>query len=333
MSERARNGLILGAILVMAGFLVLNVSMEPVSMNRAQAIGAQIKCPVCQGESIADSPAQMARDMMDLVDERVAAGVADQEIIDELLSSYSGALLLDPPAEGSTLALWLAPFVVLIIGVGVILWWRRHPGRQEDAEEAGPSRARVIVGALALIAALAGIVVIAVTSLQSGGQAATGMAAADATDLDEVSNETMEAVIAANSEHPEVDGMRLALAGRYYDAGDFHSAFPHYFSVAQSEAATPQQVIIAMTRLAWMTWIGNGEATTALDLVDQALEIDPGSQVATYMKATILWCGFGDTAGATTLFDDLLADSGLDPDSRAQIEEDAARIAAGEPCA
>ena len=58
---------------------------------------------------------------MDLVSERVSAGVPDQEIVDELLGSYTGAVLLDPPASGATLVLWLAPLAVLGLGIAVIL--------------------------------------------------------------------------------------------------------------------------------------------------------------------------------------------------------------------
>ena len=58
---------------------------------------------------------------MDLVSERVSAGVPDEEIVDELLGSYTGAVLLDPPASGATLVLWLAPLAVLGLGIAVIL--------------------------------------------------------------------------------------------------------------------------------------------------------------------------------------------------------------------
>nr|MDP9495863.1 cytochrome c-type biogenesis protein CcmH [Actinomycetota bacterium] len=101
MPERLLNTLLVVLIVVMGAVLTFTVSTEPVQVDRSQQIGARIRCPVCQGESIADSPAQMAQDMMALVSEEVARGATDQEIIDELLASYSGAVLLDPPAAGA----------------------------------------------------------------------------------------------------------------------------------------------------------------------------------------------------------------------------------------
>ena len=124
MSDRARNGLFVAVMMLMAGALAFLVSTEPAEGDRVEAIGVQIKCPVCQGESIANSPAQMAQDMMALVAERVDAGATDSQIIDELLSSYSGAVLLDPPTSGNTLILWLAPLLVLATGIVVIVWWK-----------------------------------------------------------------------------------------------------------------------------------------------------------------------------------------------------------------
>ena len=103
MSERSRNLASIAAIFVMAVALILITSTRPATVDRVEQIGTRIKCPVCQGESIANSPSQMAEDMMDLVSERVSAGVPDQEIVDELLGSYTGAVLLDPPASGATL--------------------------------------------------------------------------------------------------------------------------------------------------------------------------------------------------------------------------------------
>lgn len=128
MSERARNTVIVAVIGMLGVVLALLISTQPSLVDRVEQIGSRIKCPVCQGESIANSPSAMAEDMMDLVAERVASGVPDQEIIDELLASYTGAVLLDPPFSGSTLVLWLAPLAALALGVAVIIWWRRHPG-------------------------------------------------------------------------------------------------------------------------------------------------------------------------------------------------------------
>ena len=334
MPERFRNRLILGVILLLAGVLATVVSTQPVNVDRAQRIGAQIKCPVCQGESIADSPSRMARDMVALVEDRIDEGRSDSEIIVELLSAYSGALLLNPPASGNTLALWLAPAVAVIAGIAVIAWWRKHPGPKADtATVANPiGRSRLLTGGLILAAALATIVVVAGASLQTRGGAVAGIADLGEDDLTNVSNETMEAVIAANANHPQVNGMRLALAERYYEDRDYRSAFPHYLAVAENGQAAPAEATTALVRLGWMAYDGNREVETALELFDKALDIDPSSQAALYLKGTVLWCTSGGDAAAADLFSQILADPALPEESRAQVESDLSAAQSGEPC-
>ena len=334
MSDRTRNIASVAFITVMAVALILITSTRPATVDRVEQIGTRIKCPVCQGESIANSPSQMAEDMMDLVSERVSAGVPDEEIVDELLGSYTGAVLLDPPASGNTLVLWLAPLAVLVLGMAVILWWRRHPGSGDADEPPSPgrSRTRLVIGGVVLVLAFAGIVVVAAKSLQDRPAAAAGAADIDEQDLSEVSNETMEAVIAANADDAQVNGMRLALAERYFDEGDYRSAFPHYLVVAEDPNATNAEAITALVRLGWMAYAGNGEVETATRLIDEALAIDPESSVARYVRARVLWCGTGDTEQAMETFDDLLADPGLAADTQAQIETDLEVARGGGEC-
>ncbi|HSJ84006.1 MAG TPA: cytochrome c-type biogenesis protein [Acidimicrobiia bacterium] len=324
MSERVRNGAFVATMAVMAVALTLLVSTRPADVDRVEEIGSRIKCPVCQGESIANSPSPMAEDMMDLVSERVAAGISDQDIIDELLGSYTGAVLLDPPASGTTLVLWLAPIAALVLGVAVILWWQRHPGAggEQSPLPVERSRTRLVIGGVILIFAFAGIVVVASNSLQDRPAAAAGAAALDGQDLSEVSNETMEAVVAANADDPQINGMRLALAERYFDTGDYRSAFPHYLVVAEDPDATAAEAIAALVRLGWMAFDGNGEVETATRLVDEALAIDPRSTVALYVRARVRWCGAGEADGAIATFESLLADPGLDQETKTRIESD-----------
>jgi len=336
MSERLRNLVTVVVLATMATALVLLVATSPNDADRAEAIGTRIKCPVCQGESIANSPSQMARDMMALVSERVEAGADDQAIVDELLASYSGAVLLDPPASGATLVLWLAPLAAVAAGAGVIFWWRRHPSEEKPASvepESERSRTRRLTPLLILSGAFAVIVVVAGFFLQDRDGPAAGVADLAGQDLEDVSNETMEAVITANAEHPEVDGMRLALAERYYEEGDFSSAFPHYLAVAESLNATEPQAVTALIRLGWMAWEGNGEAETAIDLLDQALSIDPASDTARYLKAQVLWCGAEDGDAAAQLLEEVLTDPGLEEDVRRFVDADLEAIRSGETCA
>ena len=97
-------------------------------------------------------------------------------------------------------------------------------------------------------------------------------------------------------------------------------------------AASADEAITALVRLGWMAYDGNGEVDTALTLIDSALDIDPASQAALYMKGTILWCGAGDNDAAAAIFTELLDDPDLDDSSRPQIESDLDQASTGEGC-
>jgi cytochrome c-type biogenesis protein CcmH len=333
MSERAKNALIAATCALLAVLVIGLVVTAETPDDRVERIGSSIRCPVCQGESIADSPATMAVDMIGLIEERVAAGRSDGQIIDELLGSFSGAVLLDPPASGSTLVLWLAPLAALLVGIAVIIWWKRHPDRAEPEARPAPTRRnRRLVGGLVLIGGFVAIVVVASALLQDRSDITSGAADVSVDDLDDVSNDTMEAVISANLANPEIDGMRLALAERYFSSGDFRSAFPHFLAVAQSTTADNEEATLALIRLGWMAYDGNGEVETATDLLDQALEITPNSPVALYLKGQVLWCGAGDTTGAAELFEEVLDQPNLPGETRETVEADLSRLVSGGAC-
>ncbi len=331
MSERARNFLYVGLIAVLAVAVTILVAQDPTQEDRVAKLGGSIMCPVCQGEAIIHSPSQMARDMMDLISERVDQGATDAQIVDELTAAYGDNILLDPPVSGPTLILWIAPAVALVAGLGVIAWWRRHPA-PEDPDIDTSVRGRKAVGALILIGSAAAVVMAVGFFLQDRDELATGVAAIDVDNLDEVSNETMEAVVAANLDHPQISGMRLALADRYREEGNYRAAFPHYLAVAEAGASTAGQRVAALSGLAWMTWDGNGEATTALGLLDRALEIQPGSVAVRFLEARILRCS-GTMDRSEEVLSDLLDEPGLTEEWRSAITDELTAVGAGEACA
>jgi cytochrome c-type biogenesis protein CcmH len=110
------------AAIVIAGFVLGDASPQ----DRVASIGAVIRCPVCQGESIADSPAETARVMMDIVAEKVTAGETDQQIIAYFRARYGDGILLDPPFGGKTLLIWILPILAVGGGVWMILARRRQ---------------------------------------------------------------------------------------------------------------------------------------------------------------------------------------------------------------
>jgi cytochrome c-type biogenesis protein CcmH len=105
---------------------------------RARNLSRELRCMVCQNQSIDDSDAPLARDLRLLVRERIAAGNTDQQVMDFLVARYGKFVLLKPRVEGQTLILWLIPPLVLF-GGGIALWFGNRRRRQRAAREQGAS--------------------------------------------------------------------------------------------------------------------------------------------------------------------------------------------------
>ena len=88
---------------------------DPVLEGRARAISQQLRCVVCQNQSIDDSNAPLAGDLRILVRERLMAGQTDQEVIGFIVARYGHFVLLRPPMQINTLALWLGPLLILAV--------------------------------------------------------------------------------------------------------------------------------------------------------------------------------------------------------------------------
>jgi len=101
---------------------------DPALESRARAISANLRCPVCQNESIDESNATLSRTLRLLLRERLVAGDTDQEAIDFLVSRYGEFILLTPTWTGANIALWLAApgMLVLALGMGWVVI-RRKP--------------------------------------------------------------------------------------------------------------------------------------------------------------------------------------------------------------
>jgi cytochrome c-type biogenesis protein CcmH len=103
------------------------VLADPALEARAREIGKELRCLVCQNQSIDDSDADLARDLRVLVRERLAAGDSDRQVVDYVVSRYGDFVLLKPPFKLSTYALWLGPGVVAAIAViAVVVFYRRR---------------------------------------------------------------------------------------------------------------------------------------------------------------------------------------------------------------
>jgi cytochrome c-type biogenesis protein CcmH len=100
---------------------------DPKLEARAVKISSQLRCVVCQNETIDDSDAELAHDLRVILRERLSAGDTDAQAVNFIVSRYGHYVLLNPPFEPSTLVLWLGPLGVLAGGgVGVALFLRRR---------------------------------------------------------------------------------------------------------------------------------------------------------------------------------------------------------------
>ena len=94
---------------------------DPQQEQRARALSAELRCLVCQNQSIDDSDAELARDLRLIVRERIKAGDNDRQMITYLVDRYGEFVLLKPRFGWHTLILWAGPFAILLIG-GVVVW-------------------------------------------------------------------------------------------------------------------------------------------------------------------------------------------------------------------
>lgn len=110
---------------------------DPALETRARALSADLRCMVCQNQSIDSSDAPLAKDLRVLVRERLVAGDSDTEVIDYLVARYGEFVLLKPRVTTSTTLLWATPILVLVAGVAFIVLARR--GRRTAASTATPA--------------------------------------------------------------------------------------------------------------------------------------------------------------------------------------------------
>lgn len=360
--KRWSNTLYVGAIIGLLLFLIVSLlpgdSAPETDADRAHRIASELRCPFCNGESIADAQSSIGADLRELISEQVASGMTDDEIVDYYVSVYSDRVLLSPPLLGWGALLWILPTLALIGGVFAMSRRRRGDSvvatvtdpravaearriveadlaevdvqvavGELDAEvgsalkdayqleraqlEAIPpasdvnqqprSRARALAGAAVLVlgaVALSVAVAATVRDRAPGDLITGGIASQDqGRDLSTVTNEEMEAVIAAN---PDVIPMRLALAGRYFDEGQFSKAVVHYMEVLQRE-----QHPEALANVGWMTYL-SGEVETGLSFVERALEVTTDLPQSYWYLANIRYWGLGDAAGAVAPLETLL---------------------------
>jgi tetratricopeptide (TPR) repeat protein len=200
-----------------------------------------------------------------------------------------------------------------------------------DLEEAPPelavgrSRSRMVIGAAVLVIGVGAVTYGVVQSAEPSG-AAEGIVAdaltTDGRDLSSITNEELEAVVAAN---PDIVGMRLALARRYFEAGELSDALGHYLEVVERQPH-PE----ALANLGWITFLASDEYEVAERYAEVALELAPDWTPAYWYLANIRYSGLGDAEGAMAALQQLLARDGVPDEIRSSATELLASIEAGQ---
>ena len=129
--------LLLVAIPAAAGVRPEEMLDDPALEARARVLGQELRCLVCQNQSIDDSDAPLAADLRRIVREQLLAGKSDEEIKAYLVERYGDFVLLKPPVKPATWALWIGPFLLLALGAALAFAYLRRPRRNE--EQAGLS--------------------------------------------------------------------------------------------------------------------------------------------------------------------------------------------------
>ena len=101
--------------------------------ERAARLEHQLRCLVCQNQTIAESNAPLAQDLRQQVREQMEKGASDQDVIDYMVARYGDFVLYRPPFKATTVALWVGPFVLLALGA--LLAWRRVARRRAPEVE------------------------------------------------------------------------------------------------------------------------------------------------------------------------------------------------------
>lgn len=137
----------LALLVVLAGFPRVGLAEREALEAQVQSLAAQLRCPVCQNLSVADSPSEMARQMRDLIRDRLRQGERPEAVKAYFVGRYGEWILLVPPPRGFSLLAWVAPFLGLgggLAGSFLLLrrWVRRSPGTTSDVDPTYLARVR-----------------------------------------------------------------------------------------------------------------------------------------------------------------------------------------------
>ena len=225
------------------------VGGPPSDAERATAISESLRCPTCQGLSVADSNSPLAKSMRRIVDERVAAGDSAEEVRDFFTDRYGAWVLLSPPARGTGWLVWLVPGVVLLLGLAVARgrlrgrteepadgqadeqaggraggWWSRLLGSQPVRWAAVSTAMALAVGVLmatTLDKRGAGELVTGTVPAAAGADAQSSPGAGAPDQADQAAAARLEELRTAVKKAPKDPRPRLALASTAFELGQW----------------------------------------------------------------------------------------------------------------
>jgi cytochrome c-type biogenesis protein CcmH len=133
----ARLLLVILLVLPLSGF-----SQDEEIDKRVNALALELRCLVCQNQTLADSNAPLAVDLRNQIREQLKAGKSEQDVVDFLVARYGDFVLYRPPFKASTVALWAGPFLILVFGAWLLLRRiRKRPASEPELSEAERVRA------------------------------------------------------------------------------------------------------------------------------------------------------------------------------------------------
>ena len=114
---------------------------DPALEKRVHDLSSELRCLVCQNQTLADSSAPLAVDLRNQVREQLKSGKSERDVIDFLVARYGDFVLYRPPLQANTVLLWLGPFLLLVAGLALLVW-RLRRRRVPEAELSEADRAR-----------------------------------------------------------------------------------------------------------------------------------------------------------------------------------------------
>jgi cytochrome c-type biogenesis protein CcmH len=128
-------------LLLMLAFSALHAAEDPILEKRVRDVALELRCLVCQNQTLADSNAELAVDLRNTIRDQLSRGASERDVRDFMVARYGDFVLYRPPLKASTIALWAGPFVLLALGA-FFLARRLRSKRPEDGALSEAERAR-----------------------------------------------------------------------------------------------------------------------------------------------------------------------------------------------